>query len=131
MKKLQIGIILILYEGKGRRVYTSSEIAEMIINEIYPQLYFSLPRLQARPSPTKINERCFSILLLLEKASKEEKTLAIGGIAKICRLSPSDTTRKIKDLEKKGFGRKSISNSDDRTLAYLKNLVIKQKVLLQ
>jgi len=92
-----------------------SSLAEVIIDDIYPRLYFSLPRLPARASSTRLNERGFSILLLLEMKSKEGKTLTVGEIGKIGKLSNSDTTRKIKDLEKKGFVRKSICNSDERS----------------
>jgi DNA-binding MarR family transcriptional regulator len=92
-----------------------SEAAEIIINEIYPQLYFLLPRLPAKSSSTKLNERLFSILLLLEMNSKAGKNLTIGEIGEISKLSPSDTTRKIKDLEKRGFVRKATLNFDDRS----------------
>ena len=92
-----------------------SEAARIIIDRIYPRLYFSLPRLPAKPSSTKLNERLFSILLLLEAKSKGGETLTIGGISEICKLSPSDATRKIKDLEKRGLVRKETLNCDDRS----------------
>ena len=47
--------------------------------------------------------------------SREGKILTIGDIAEIGKLSPSDATRKIKELEKREFIRKAISNCDDRS----------------
>jgi len=93
----------------------SSEAATIIIDRIYPRLYFSLPRLPAKPSSTKLNERLFSILLLLEAKSKKEKTLTIGEIGELCKLSSPDITRKIKDLEKRGFVRRLSLKTDERS----------------
>lgn len=93
----------------------SSEAAKIIFDSIYPRLYFLLPRLPGRPSPTRLNERLFSILLLLEAKSKKEKTLTIGEIGELCKLSSSDITRKIKDLEKRGFVRRSSLKTDERS----------------
>jgi len=91
-----------------------SEGVEILINEIYPYIYFSLPRLPARPSPNILSERQFSIVLLLETKLKEGKILTIGEIGEICKLSASDTTRKIKELEKKRLVIRSSLSSDDR-----------------
>ena len=92
----------------------ASEAAQVLLDNIYPRLYFSLPRLPAKSSSTRLNERLFSILMLLELKSIEGKMLTIGDIGEIGKLSASDTTRKIKDLEKRGFVSKSNVKSDDR-----------------
>jgi len=92
----------------------ASEGARLFLDNIYSQLYFSLPRLPAKSSSQRINERLFSILLLLEQNFKQGKNLTIGEIGQICKLSPSDTTRKIKDLERRGLVKKSNVKSDDR-----------------
>ena len=99
----------------GRYKLESSELAEIIINEIYPRFYFLLPRLPAASSPSKISERLFSIMLLLEVKSKQGKALTIGEIGEICKLSPSVTTRKIQDLSKRGLVTKVNLKHDDRS----------------
>jgi len=106
------GFLVTLLKGLGK--LKSSEAARVFLDKIYPRLYFSLPRLPAKPSGTRLNERLFSILMLLELKSREGQVLTIGDIGEIGKLSASDTTRKIKDLEKRGLVRKSNVKADDR-----------------
>lgn len=92
----------------------ATEAAQLFLDNIYSYLYFSLPRLPAKSSSKRLNERLFSILLLLEQNFKQGKNLTIGEIGEICKLSPSDTTRKIKDLVSRGLVLKANVKSDDR-----------------
>ena len=92
----------------------ASEASRLFLENIYSHIYFLLPRLPAKSSSKRLNERLFSILLLLEQNFKQGKNLTIGEIGEICKLSPSDTTRKIKDLVRRGLVSKANVKSDDR-----------------
>jgi DNA-binding MarR family transcriptional regulator len=94
---------------KGGSFMLVEEAAERIIQNIYPLLYFALPRAPSRLSPTRLNERQISILCLLEQGS-----LTVGEIGDRIHLALSPTSKMITNLENKGLVKTSRSSSDKR-----------------
>ena len=90
-----------------------SEAAKELMGEIYPLIYYILPRLPSRISQQKLSEPQFSILLLLHDIKRRKEQVIQAKIAEITTCSSSTTTRQIDDLEKKGLViRKPVRSTD-------------------
>ena len=79
------------------------EAAERLMGEIYPLIYFILPRLPSRISQQDLNESQFSILLLLQDIKEKKEQIIQARIAQIVTHSSTTTSRQIDNLEKKGL----------------------------
>jgi len=90
-----------------------SEAAEKLMGEIYPLIYYILPRLPSRISQQGLGEPQFSILLLLHDIRKRKEQIIQAKIAEITTCSSPTTTRQIDDLEKKRLViRKPVRSTD-------------------
>ena len=80
-----------------------SEAAEKLMGEIYPLIYYILPRLSSRISQQELSEPQFSVLLLLHDIRKRKEQIIQAKIAEITTCSSTTASRQIDDLEKKGL----------------------------
>lgn len=90
-----------------------SEAAEKLMGEIYPLIYYILPRLPSRTSQRELSEPQFSILLLLHDIRRRKEQIIQTKIAEITTCSPTTASRQIDDLERKRLViRKPVRSTD-------------------